>query len=96
MEGAYGYRHAGYIEKLSFKSDTSLIFDFINDSEIISTNCSYYIKQDSIFISAAQEQDHVKHLTISDTFLMIDKKGIIHVSTGNRYGKIGGFVSMSR
>jgi hypothetical protein len=94
IEGSLINKYGTCIEEINFASDTSLVYNFKNDSGVISTNCNYFTKEDSLFIISSQIQNYISHLSIVDTFRLENRTTLIQISTKNRFLKIEGFVSL--
>ena len=95
LSGSFILKHDLGYEEIKFTTEKSLLYNINSDSELISTNCDYTLEDDSLFILSSLQQDHVKHLTIIDTFLVGKKNTLIQISTRRVFKKIGGFVSLA-
>lgn len=90
ITGVYVNQQDSSTTQYTFLSDTSHVLHFLDvDSSLITADCYYYIKHDSIFVSSIEHtlQSHIMHLTVYDTLLIDDKKNFTELSTKYYYTK---------
>jgi hypothetical protein len=95
FSGSFIFKYAKGYEEINFITEQSLLYNLRSDSEVITTNCDYTLKRDSLFIISSLQQDHVKHLTIIDTFIIGKKNTLVQIPSRRVFMKTGGFVSLA-